>query len=79
MFKTITKAALASSLLISLGAGASANEKLQEMQGDAAQWVMPTGNYANQRYSTLDKINKDNVKSMDRRSARPRGQPAGRR
>ena len=64
MLKLITKAALASSLLVGIGGTASANDKLQELQGDAAQWVMPTGNYANQRYSTLDKINKDNVGDM---------------
>ena len=64
MLKTITKAALASSLLVALGASAQASDKLQEMAQDASQWVMPTGNYANQRYSTLDQINKDNVKDM---------------
>ncbi|MBV9750172.1 MAG: PQQ-binding-like beta-propeller repeat protein, partial [Acetobacteraceae bacterium] len=31
------------------------------MQNDAKQVVMPTGNYANQRYSTLDQINTSNV------------------
>ena len=64
MLKTITKAALASSLLVALGASAHANDKLQQMAQDASQWVMPTGNYANQRYSTLDQINKDNVKDL---------------
>ncbi|MBB4003368.1 MAG: methanol/ethanol family PQQ-dependent dehydrogenase [Aurantimonas endophytica] len=64
MLKAITKAALASSLLVSFGAAASANEALMDLQGDAKQWVMPTGNYANQRYSTLDAINKDNVGDM---------------
>ncbi|NDV87247.1 PQQ-dependent dehydrogenase, methanol/ethanol family [Aurantimonas aggregata] len=64
MLKTITKAALASSLLVSFGAVASANDALIDLQGDAKQWVMPTGNYANQRYSTLEAINKDNVGDM---------------
>lgn len=64
MLKAITKVALASSLLVSFGAAASANEALMELQGDAKQWVMPTGDYANQRYSTLDAINKDNVGDM---------------
>ncbi len=40
---------------------AIANDKLIEMEGNAADWVMPTGNYANWRYSELDQINKDNV------------------
>ena len=64
MLKTITKAALASSLLMGLGSVASAAEGLQEMGKSGAQWVMPTGDYANQRYSVLDKINKDNVSKM---------------
>ena len=63
MLKTITKAALASSLLITLGGVASA-ESLVEMQKNASDWVMPTGNFANHRYSELDKINKDNVSKM---------------
>jgi len=40
---------------------AAANEKLIELEKDANQWVQPTGNYANHRFSTLDQINKDNV------------------
>jgi PQQ-dependent dehydrogenase (methanol/ethanol family) len=63
MLKTITKAALASSLLIALGGAASA-EGLVEMEKNPSNWVMPTGNYANQRYSELDKINKDNVSKL---------------
>lgn len=43
---------------------ASANEELKKLQGDANQWVMPTGNYANHRYSTLDQINAGNVKNL---------------
>ena len=63
MLKTITKAALASSLLIALGGAASA-EGLAELAKNSSNWAMPTGNYANQRYSELDKINKDNVSKM---------------
>jgi PQQ-dependent dehydrogenase (methanol/ethanol family) len=63
MLKTITKAALASSLLITLGGVASA-EGLVEMEKNPSNWVMPTGNYANHRYSELDKINKDNVSKL---------------
>ncbi|MBO0662040.1 methanol/ethanol family PQQ-dependent dehydrogenase [Jiella sp. MQZ9-1] len=64
MLKTITKAALASSLLIGLSGASWAAESLQDMEKNPAEWVMPTGNYANWRYSTLDKINKDNVGQM---------------
>ena len=34
------------------------------MEKDPNQWVMPTGNYANHRYSTLNQINTDNVKNL---------------
>ncbi|TFF21946.1 PQQ-dependent dehydrogenase, methanol/ethanol family [Jiella endophytica] len=64
MLKSITKAALASSLLIGLGSVATAAEGLQDMAKNGSQWVMPTGDYANNRYSSLDKINKDNVANM---------------
>jgi PQQ-dependent dehydrogenase (methanol/ethanol family) len=43
---------------------ASANDELMKLEKDANQWVMPTGNYANQRYSTLTQITKDNVKNL---------------
>jgi PQQ-dependent dehydrogenase (methanol/ethanol family) len=43
---------------------ASANDELMKLEKDANQWVMPTGNYANQRYSTLSQITKDNVKDL---------------
>ncbi len=52
--------------MAALGAGtpASANDELQKLQGDANQWVMPTGNYANQRYSTLDQITAANASKL---------------
>jgi PQQ-dependent dehydrogenase (methanol/ethanol family) len=40
---------------------ASANEDLMTQMDDASQWAIQTGDYANQRYSELDSINKDNV------------------
>src|SRR5216683_3170742 len=43
---------------------ASANDELLKLEKDANQWVMPTGDYANHRYSTLNQINKDNVKDL---------------
>jgi len=43
----------------------AAADKLLTMQEDAHNWVMPAGNYANQRYSELTQINKDNVKDLN--------------
>ena len=45
-------------------APASANDELLRLQGDKNQWVMPTGNYANQRYSALDQINATNASKL---------------
>jgi lanthanide-dependent methanol dehydrogenase len=39
----------------------SANDELKRLEKDPKQWVMPTGNYANQRYSQLKQITSDNV------------------
>ncbi|HEX2528799.1 MAG TPA: lanthanide-dependent methanol dehydrogenase XoxF5 [Geminicoccus sp.] len=38
-----------------------ANEELAKMAENPKNWVMPTGDYANHRYSELDKITADNV------------------
>jgi len=43
---------------------ASANDELLKLEKDANQWVMPAGNYASQRYSTLDQINVNNVANL---------------
>jgi PQQ-dependent dehydrogenase (methanol/ethanol family) len=40
---------------------ASANDELLKLQQDAKQWVMPTGDYSNHRYSQLKQINAQNV------------------
>ena len=40
---------------------AQANEELIKMSQNPKDWVMPTGNYANQRYSQLKQITADNV------------------
>ena len=48
-------------LTAALSISARANDELLKMEQNAADWVSPTGNYANWRYSTLDKITKDNV------------------
>jgi len=45
-----------------VAAGAAyANEELIKMSQNPKEWVMPTGNYANQRYSQLKQITADNV------------------
>src|ERR1700751_3457576 len=44
--------------------GASGNDELIKLTKDPNQWVMPTGNYANWRYSELNQINKDNAKNL---------------
>ncbi|MBC7799507.1 MAG: methanol/ethanol family PQQ-dependent dehydrogenase [Gemmatimonadaceae bacterium] len=43
---------------------AHANDELLRLEKDANQWVMPTGNYANQRYSALDQINATNASKL---------------
>jgi PQQ-dependent dehydrogenase (methanol/ethanol family) len=51
--------------VLALFAGtASANDELIKLSKDPNQWVMPSGDYANTRYSTLSQINKENVKNL---------------
>ena len=50
--------------LTATGWSASANEQLLNMAQEPGEWVMPTGNYANWRFSELDQINKDNVDQL---------------
>ncbi|MEP9396559.1 methanol/ethanol family PQQ-dependent dehydrogenase [Mesorhizobium sp. KR2-14] len=44
--------------------GVSANDDLQKLAADSKNWAMPTGDYANTRYSKLNQITKDNVKDL---------------
>jgi len=45
-----------------LAAGSAfANDELMKMSDNPKDWVMPAGNYANQRYSQLKQITADNV------------------
>jgi len=44
--------------------GVLANDELIKLEKDANQWAMPTGDYANHRYSQLKQITKDNVKNL---------------
>ncbi len=51
-----------SALALLCGAyGATANESVMSGVKDPDQWVLQTGDYANQRFSELDEINRDNV------------------
>src|SRR6201992_1021786 len=61
---TMRKVLLATGLgaMAAVAAGsAGANDGLNRMSQNPAQWVMPTGDYANTRYSTLKQINAGNV------------------
>ena len=50
------------SAVAALAAGAAyANDELIKMSQNPKDWVMPTGNYANQRYSQLKQITAANV------------------
>src|SRR6202158_4267346 len=49
-------------VMAAFAAGAvNANEELIKMSQNPKDWVMPTGNYANHRYSQLKQITADNV------------------
>jgi PQQ-dependent dehydrogenase (methanol/ethanol family) len=43
---------------------AQANDELIKMSQNPKDWVLPTGDYANTRYSKLDKINAGNVNKL---------------
>src|ERR1700742_4576723 len=44
-----------------IAGSASANDEINRMSQNPAEWVMPTGDYANTRYSELKQINAGNV------------------
>ena len=50
-------------LLLS-GGSALANDSVMAEIAKPEQWAIQTGDYANTRYSSLDKINRDNVKDL---------------
>ncbi len=62
VMKTLLKGATLAVLLT--GTSAFANDSVLSAIGKPEQWAIQTGDYANTRYSTLDQINKDNVKDM---------------
>src|SRR5438093_3372301 len=60
------KHALASASLVVLAftMPAMANDDVLQQTAKPEQWVLQTGDYANQRYSKLAQINRDNVKNL---------------
>jgi PQQ-dependent dehydrogenase (methanol/ethanol family) len=62
--KTICIPVVAALVSGAMATGVWANEELQQLAADAKNWAMPTGDYANTRYSSLDQITKDNVKDL---------------
>ena len=63
MRKFLLMSCVAAAALLANGA-AFANDELIQLSKDPKQWVMPTGDYANHRFSKLDQINSDNVKRL---------------
>jgi len=60
MRKLLISTALSTAAVMAAGS-VYANDELIKLSQDAKQWVMPTGNYANTRHSTLKQITADNV------------------
>src|ERR687886_1739772 len=60
MRKVLLATYLGSAAALAVGS-ASANDELIKMSQNPKDWVMPTGDYANQRYSKLKQITADNV------------------
>jgi lanthanide-dependent methanol dehydrogenase len=50
--------------VLAMTTGVQANEELQVMQQNSANWPMALGNYAGTRYSQLGQINRDNVEDL---------------
>ena len=56
----LTSTCLGAAAVFAAGA-ANANEELIKMSQNPKDWVMPAGDYYNQRYSKLNQINAQNV------------------
>ena len=56
--------ASASLVMIAFAMPAIANDDVRQQSAKPEQWVLPTGDYANQRYSKLGQINRGNVKNL---------------
>lgn len=55
---------LAVAMIVSFSPMVKANDALMALSNDANNWAMPTGDYANTRYSKLDQITAGNVGSL---------------
>ncbi|MCL6707921.1 methanol/ethanol family PQQ-dependent dehydrogenase [Pseudomonas sp. R2.Fl] len=60
----IKSALVTAAVSLSLAGGVFANDEVQKLISDSKNWAIPTGDYANTRYSKLNQINKDNVKNL---------------
>ena len=60
-FRAIAGASLA---MVVFATPAVANQDVLQQTAKPEQWVLQTGDYANQRYSKLNQINRDNVKNL---------------
>src|SRR5579875_2102085 len=63
MRKFLLMSCVGAAALFANGA-AFATDELDELSKDPKQWVMPTGDYLNHRFSKLDQINSENVKRL---------------
>ena len=57
------KICFSAAAVLAVGA-ANANEELMKMSQNPKDWVMPTGNYANHRYSQLNQITSENAAKL---------------
>jgi lanthanide-dependent methanol dehydrogenase len=64
MKKVFVTAAATVALMFGASGSGNANDNLLIMQENPANWVMPLGNYASTRYSSLAQINADNVRNL---------------
>ena len=53
-----------SAAAVLVAGAANANEELIKMSQNPKDWVMPTGNYANHRYSRLNQITSENAAKL---------------
>ncbi|MBB4229438.1 methanol/ethanol family PQQ-dependent dehydrogenase [Rhizobium mongolense] len=60
----IKSALVTTAVSLSLAGGVTANDEVQKLISDSKNWAIPTGDYANTRFSKLNQINKDNVKKL---------------
>src|SRR5438045_3091152 len=63
MRKVLSAACIGTMATFAVGV-ANANEELSKMAQNPKDWVMPTGDYANTRYSKLNQINATNVNKL---------------